>query len=309
HRDLVGFNAYPAFRYLHMTALDRAATMMTLLPRVGRLLVFPTQLSGDYSPTDVAIARGGELLLLPGFFMCLGVVLLAVALRRRSPVASFGLCWMILAYLPVSNLLAPTGFLIAERTLFFPSVGVVLVAGAIVARVLADGLPRPRWMAGGVVAALLVLGLAGSISRQRVWKNNRVFFDALVQDAPNSYRAHFLRARVVRGENRVPEMIAEYRHAMRLFPYDAKMTLAMAADYHDAGACSLASAIFRWSYVLEPTAAEGRYGYVECLMRERRWAEARTEALSAMAVMSGRDIRPLRVAVARADSALARRSP
>jgi hypothetical protein len=288
-----------------MTALDRAATMMTLLPRVGRLLVFPTQLRGDYSPSDVAVARGGDLVQLPGLFMALGLVLLAVALRRRSPVASFGLCWMILAYLPVSNLLAPTGFLVAERTLFFPSVGVVLVAGAIVARVRSDARPQLRLVAAGAFALLLALGVGGSISRQRVWKNNRVFFDALVQDAPNNYRAHFLRARVVRGDNRVAEMIEEYRRAMRLFPYDAKMTLAMAADYHDAGACPLATAIFRWSYVLEPTAAEGRYGYVDCLMRERRWAEARTEALSAMAVMSGRDVRPLRVAVARADSALA----
>ena len=306
HKDIAGFIPYPAFAYLHMSALDRAGTMLLLMPRIARLLVFPTHLNGDYSPTDVPLANGLDAAQLPGLFVCAGVVLLAIALRKRSPIASFGLCWLIIAFLPVSNLLVPTGFVIAERTLFFPSVGVVLVAGVVVAQVLAHGSRHQRWATGGIVGALLVLGLARSIDRQRVWKNNRVFFDTLVHDAPDNYRAHFLRGRILRGENRLAEMEGEYRRAIRLFPYDPKMMLAIAADYHNAGACGPADAYLRWSYALEPRASEGRYAYVQCLQHEHRWTESRVEALKAMAVVSGRGIPPLRAAVARADSALGR---
>jgi hypothetical protein len=309
HENMTGFNPYPAFRYLHMTALDRASTMMTLIPRIGRLLVFPTHLSGDYSPADIALTQGFDLAQMPGLFICLGVVLLAVALRRRSPVASFGLCWLVIAYLPVSNLLVPAGFLIAERTLLFPSVGVVLVAGAIIELVLARGRPRERWMIGAALGVLLVLGLARSIDRQRVWKNNDVFFERLLVDAPNSYRAHWLHARIVGHKNQMSEMVAEYRVAMRLFPYDVKMMLAIAADFHRGGACSLANALLQWVYVLEPAASEGRYAYVECLAHEQRWADSRAEALKAMSIVSGRGVPRLRAAVARADSALGRGHP
>jgi protein O-mannosyl-transferase len=305
HQDIAGFIPYPAFYYLHMSALDRAATMLLLLPRIAGLLLFPAQLRGDYSPTDVPLAQGLDFTQLPGVLICVGVVLLALALRRRSPVASFGLLWLIIAFLPVSNLLVPTGFLMAERTLFSPSIGLVLVAGAVLAELRMRAPRRQRW-AAGVLAVLLVLGLTRSIDRQRVWKNNDVFFDTLVREAPNNYRAHFLRGRLMRAENRLPEMAAEYHRAIRLFAYDPKMMLGIAADYHNAGGCAQANAYLEWTYTIEPRASEGRYAYVECLAYVHRWDDSRSEALKAMSLMPGRWIRPLRAAVARADSALGR---
>lgn len=306
HGDIAGFVAYPAFQYLHMTALDRAGTMALLLPRIARLLVFPTHLRGDYSPSDIPLSQGFDVLQLPGIFICVALVMLVVVFRRRSPVASFGLLWLIIAFLPVSNLLVPTGFVIAERTLFFPSVGVVLVAGAIVAHLLTVEAPRQRVMLASAVGLLLVLGLGRSIDRQRVWKNNDVFFDVLVRDAPDSYRAHFLRGRVMRGEYRLAEMEAEYRRAVVLFPYDPKMMLVIAADYHAVGACKVADAYLRWAYALEPKASEGRVAYVQCLQHEKRWADARTEALAGLKIVRPSDVRRMRALLVLSDSALGR---
>ena len=61
--------------------------------------------------------------------------------------------WIAIAFLPVSNLLFSTGVLLAERTLYLPSVGLALAAGAALAR-----LPVQRLR---VVLTLLVL--AGGI--------------------------------------------------------------------------------------------------------------------------------------------------
>jgi len=157
-----------------------------------------------------------------------------------------------------------------------------------------------------VLGALVTSGLARSVDRQRVWKNNDVFFDALVRDAPNSYRAHFLRARLLGSEGRMRETEAEYHRAIRLFPYDVAMMLSIAADYHRSGACVAAIPMFTWSFVLEPTATQGRVAYVECLAHENRWTEARAEALKALSLVPGSEMRPLRIAIARADSALGR---
>jgi hypothetical protein len=306
--NLTGFVPVPVFRFLKMDALDRIGMMMTEIPRVAQLLIFPTRLSGDYSPSEVHIPEGFEAIQLPGLFICIGLVALAVALRKRAPAASFGLWWLLLSYLPVSNLLIPAGFITAERTLFFPSIGVVLVAGDLVERLRTRDRRAERWAAFGALGLLLGLGLARSIDRMKVWKNNDVFFDQLVRDQPNGYRAHFLRGRQVGGaHNRLRETEMEYRHAIRLFPYDVSMTLVIASDYHRAGMCAPAVALLRWSYAVEEAITDGRFQYVDCLARLGRWSESRQAALEGLRFVDARQSRGLRRQVASADSALGRR--
>ena len=196
-RDLTGFVPYPIFKFLRMSVFDRIGTMMNEMPRVAQLLVFPVRLSADYSPSDVAVAKGFELAELPGIFICLGTPLLALLLRERSPAASFGLAWLIVAYLPVSNLIVPAGFVTAERTLFLPSVGVMFVFGATAEWIRTEGSRRRKRIAIVAFTLLLAGWLARSIDRQRVWKNNDAFFVGTHEGRPNGYRAHFMYARHV----------------------------------------------------------------------------------------------------------------
>lgn len=305
--NLAGFVPYPIFRYLNMSAYDRVATMMTEIPRIARLLVFPTHLSGDYSPQDVIVASGFNVIQLPGFFICFGSALLAVVLRKRAPVASFGLLWCIAAYLPVSNLLVPADFITAERTLFFPSVGVMLVAGAIAEQVMARGGRRERILAGAVCALLLVLGTWRSIDRQKAWKNNDVFLAQLVKDAPLSYRAHFLLAQHMGQENRLREADLEYRRAIRLFPYDGSMMLSIAERYAHTGLCKPALPLFDLAFGVDSLTGQGRYAYVRCLLTEQRYADVRREALKALPFVVGFDRRRLHWALFKADSLLGRK--
>jgi hypothetical protein len=300
-RDLAGFIPYPVFRFLRMSAADRIGTMMNEMPRVAQLLVFPIRLSADYSPNDVIIAKGFDLSQLPGYFICLATVLLAILMRDRSPVASFGLCWFIVAYLPVSNLIVPAGFVTAERTLFLPSLGVMLVFGAAAEALRTGATLRTRRIAAVACTALLIGWLARSIDRQRVWKNNDVFFDALMKDAPNGYRAHFLYARQVGLKSRLSEMELQYRKAIRIFPYDAAMTISVADAYTRAGLCAPAVALFEWSYSVEPEAGEARYQYVYCLARLERWADVRREALNGLRLVAPRDVKLMREAVHQAN--------
>jgi protein O-mannosyl-transferase len=265
-------------------------------------------LSGDYSPSEVYIPDGFEAIVLPGIVICLGLVALAVALRRRAPVASFGLWWLMISYLPVSNLIIPAGFITAERTLFFPSIGVVLVAGDLFLRLRQRERRAGRLAALGAVGLLLALGLGKSIDRQKVWKNNDVFFDQLVRDQPNGYRAHFLRGRQVGGaHSRLRETEQEYRRAIRIFPYDVSMTLVIASDYERGGMCAPAVALLRWSYSVEDGITDGRFQYVNCLGKLGRWNEAREAALEGLRFVDARQSRGIRRLLASADSALGRR--
>ena len=305
--DLAGFLPYPIFRFLRMSAIDRIGTMMGEIPRIAQLLIFPTRLSADYSPNDVIVANGFAASQLPGIFICIATVLLAVALRRRAPVASFGLLWTIIAFLPVSNLLVPAGFVTAERTLFFPSAGVVLVAGAIAEHIRRHATPARRRIAAFALGALLLAGVARSIDRQRVWKNNDVFFAALIKDAPNGYRAHFMYARHMGQKKRLRDMDIEYRRAIRIFPYDAGMTLSVADAYTRAGFWAPAVAMFEWTFGVDPSYGQGRYEYVYCLAKLDRWQDVKREALKGMSLVPVRDVPLMRAAVREASRQLAAR--
>jgi hypothetical protein len=175
--------------------------------------------------------------------------------------------------------------------------------------VLASGRRQVRWATLASLALLLTLGLGRSVHRQRVWKNNDVFFDQLVKDEPNGYRAHFLRGRHIGTHYRLRETELEYKRAIRLFPYDVSMMLAISSDYYRAGLCGPAVALLTWSYAIEPKVSEGRYQYVECLGRLGRWDESHRAALEALRVVSGGEGRRIRVALASADSALGRPHP
>ncbi len=308
-QDLAGFVPYPIFRFLRMSAVDRIGTMMNEMPRIAQLLVFPTKLSADYSPNDVLVAAGPALSQLPGLFICLGSVVLAVVFWKRAPVASFGIVWLIIAFLPVSNLIVPAGFVTAERTLFFPGIGVVLVAGAVAVHMRAQ-FTRTRLRAVAVVlGALLAAGVARSVDRQRVWKNNDALFAALMRDAPNGYRAHFMYGRHLGQKSRLRDMEREYRRAIRIFPYDAGMTLSVADAYARAGLFEPAVTLFEWTFSVQPETSQGRYEYVYCLARLGRWSDVRREALAGLRLAPAREITLLRAAVREANRQLSLTRP
>ena len=116
----------------HANLRTRALTLLQVVPQWARLLVWPAHLRADYSPNEFIAstffgpreALGAALLILAGIVIWRS--------RRRLPTASFGVAWCLVGLLPVSNLLVVTGVLIAERTLFLPSIGFLLAAGGAV---------------------------------------------------------------------------------------------------------------------------------------------------------------------------------
>ena len=123
----------------------------------------------------------------------------------------------------------------------------VLAAGALAEHVPIHATLSRRRLAMSGLALLLVAGLARSIDRMRVWKDNDAFFEQLMKDAPNGYRAHFLFARHVGQKSRLSQSEIEYRRAIRIFPYDAGMTLSIADSYTRAGLCEPAVTLFEWT--------------------------------------------------------------
>jgi hypothetical protein len=157
-------------------------TAVAAFADIARLLVFPLTLRVDYSPAERTLVTSP---VDPRFMLgllCLAVwgALVAFAWRRDRRMEAYGLGWIAIALLPVSNLVFPVGVLVAERTLYLPSAGLALAVGAAVR----DLAPRQLRIA---VAVLVVAGGVRTALRVPVWRDLNSVVLSELEDSPRSY--------------------------------------------------------------------------------------------------------------------------
>lgn len=281
-RDLAGFQPFVAFQVLHLTNTQRILTMFGIVPHWVRLFLWPAHLSAEYAPPYIDVAQGPELVQLPGLLLLIGILGLAFAVRRKQPVVAFGIAWICVTLLPASNFIVPTGILLAERTLFLPSCGAMLVVGACVPLVRGVISTRAVRLAGaGTLAAVIAAGMWRSYERSAVWRSNYTLFEQTVRDAPLTYRSHYQLGLLDFFEGRNRQGEAELRTAIRLFPYDPFMLINLAELYRRANACNLALPLYRAAYVLMPNLPVGHGPYSDCLVRTGNFEEARRQVAAA----------------------------
>jgi hypothetical protein len=263
----------------------RALTMLRVLVEWVRLFFWPAHLSADYSPRHIDIVTRPTPEMLASLVILLGVGALAWTSRRAVPVLTFAITWVAVGLLIPSNLILPTGFVLAERTLFLASVGVPLGVAAAVQRVYsrAELSTRGRAVAAAALVILLALGAAHSASRQRVWHDNNVLFAQTVLDAPTGYKAHLGYALALKSQKRDREALDELRLARLIYPNDPNLLEYTAVEYSMMKRCPLAIPLFRRVLVLAAGAASSRVSLIACLIDVREFKEAKSEIVRGLA--------------------------
>jgi hypothetical protein len=265
----------------------RVMTMLRVLLEWVRLFLWPARLSADYSPRAIELVTGPSPEMLASAAILVGFTGLAWTARQRVPVAAFAFLWVVIALLIPSNVIVPTGFTLAERTLFLASGGVMLGIAAVVAYLTARSAPvsRPaRLMAYGVVGVLLSLGLIRSALRQRIWRDSDTLVVQTVNDVPASYRAHMSYALFLFQHNRRRDAFQELGLANALFPKDPSAMEFAAEAYSSVEGCGRAVGLFRQVLNERPARDRSRVGLAECLIAMGRYSEARETIMQGFAV-------------------------
>jgi len=249
-------------------------TAVSALTDVARLLVAPIALRADYSPLErVAVAAPGDpRFLLGAAVFALWAALLAVAWRRGRRVEAFGLGWTAIAFLPVSNLLIPIGVLVAERTLYLPSAGVVIAAGAALAA-------RPGRPALAIAAALVLAGAARSAARVPVWRDDIRLTESMLDDSPSSYRGPARMGGLLQSARRPGRALEAYRQAVRIYDRDPGVFVAAADAAITLGRPDLADSLLARAAALCP-GCDGLFRF------QAAAARARGDTLTAAALLA-----------------------
>jgi hypothetical protein len=204
---------------------DHFEVPLTMLHAFGeylRLLIWPAALSADYSgfphhrAVSPAVAASAAALIA----LCLGAL---AAWKRGARWPSFWLAFFLLALAPVSNLIAASGIVMAERALYLPLLAFAALSASLFGRVAEKSRPLSLMLLG-----IPLLYAARSIQRTRVWSDPLTLFEETV--SRGRYSGHIARNGLVGEYARmlpepggepppwVPRVLEEAREAFAAHP-------------------------------------------------------------------------------------------
>jgi len=190
----------------HESTLTRMMTYSYLWVFNLQSLACPSVLSYDWQLGSVPLLTSGldPRLLLTILASLASLALLRTVATSHSRPVLFSLLFMILPFVPASNILQTVGFVAAERTLYIPSIGwSVLVAvgwGRILARVKARVPNSSLWTRVSRVSPCLLylatLGLLGVtaarlVLRNNVWSSRAALFRSGLASTPNNAKVWY----------------------------------------------------------------------------------------------------------------------
>ncbi|XP_047004848.1 protein O-mannosyl-transferase TMTC1-like [Schistocerca americana] len=189
---------------------------------------------------------------------------------QRPPAVLLGVLLLTLPFLPASNLFITVGFVLAERVLYMPSLGGVLLVsyGAQLLWGRLGHRGRPLLVAAALLLAAAFCGRA--LLRNRDWLSRETLARAGLRALPHNAKMHYNLANFLRETGQRELAVHHYREALRLWPDYASAhnnlgTLLAGAE---------AEAHFLAAVGLAPAHVHAHYNLGQLYRRENRSAEA-----------------------------------
>jgi len=212
------WNAVLAWKWWGGSPYHTFLMMLTVIWEYFRLFFFPFWQSPWYVTPVVNTWLNWKVVL--GLAILLGTLAILVLGIRRRPALAFGLGWVFLFLLPVSNLVPIPGSMMAERWLNIPSMGFCLLGGMalnwvwtklVVAR-------RLGWRLGGIAAGIIVAILMGwqTVRSNAVWRDDETLFRRIIERFPDSFKGHANLGKTLLDQGRMIEAKGELRKTVAL---------------------------------------------------------------------------------------------
>jgi len=174
--------------------------------------IWPTHLAAFYPLRDLGageVAAAAALLI--------GMTVLAVIARRRYPYVLVGWSWFVITVAPVVGLMQAGEQARADRFMYVPIVGLLIVAAWGGRDVLRRFSMAPR-MAAGVAAAIVVMAAWAARTQAATWSDSVVLWTHASQVTGRNYVAYENLAQAQRERGQLSDAEGNYRTALALAP-------------------------------------------------------------------------------------------
>jgi hypothetical protein len=211
-------NASPPYRI--------AGALRVYARGLGQLL-FPRSLSGDYSfpqepiPDRVVFPEsviGALAMVMPAILFPVLAWMGRKPGKTRPAVVGFALAWIVISYVPVSNIPVVLPTVRAERFWYFPAIGSALLLAMAAAWAVRRTSGTARNVAVAAVAAFLSIQCTAARAHAFDYKNDLVFWDATRKAVPRSAKAHLNYSVMLGARGDLPGRLKSNDVALALAP-------------------------------------------------------------------------------------------
>jgi protein O-mannosyl-transferase len=251
------------------TITQRWWTMTAAWPLVAHLLLLPTRLSMHYGPTTVLPHHGPTAIAIAAIATFAAMLAAAGMIAKRGdrrPLVA--IVWVVLAYLAASNILIPTGQLLAERTLFCASIGVAMLAGWAIAQTERAAIAEQR-AAAWLAAALVILGAAGTVIRVPVWSSEERLFRSGIEFDPAAFYPYQMLARAAGRHGDNVRGLALLGAAYDRYPAGESLALEYAQHLRTSERGEDALTVLRAASSAHPASQAVRLAFLDALLERR----------------------------------------
>ena len=181
--------------------LTRFTSAVAIIGRYLWLMVFPHPLSFDYSFNQIPLSKFGSPQFLVSFGILVALFIHAVKSLRNRGLAGFGILFLFITLSLVSNVFLLIESTMAERFMYMPSVGFLIMLCAFLSRLtkvnqkneaveFADHFRSNKGFATVVLVLALVYS-AKAVDRNADWKDNYTLLTQDVKTCPKSARIRY----------------------------------------------------------------------------------------------------------------------
>lgn len=210
----------PLKPYLRLTGYEYLTNLFPLFGQYIEKLFVPVGLNAYavFHPVSLAQTRG-----ILSLVVSVAFILFSIAALRKSKILFLSSLFVSLPLVPALLMFPTFGagdgecLAFAERYLYLPSFGFVLIAAFIVFRI-RTGRQGLNIHLNIILIAVLVSYCAGTIARNAVWRDDYALFSDIVRQSPHSPFPHYMLGNAYAQRGQPANAATEFKTALGLKP-------------------------------------------------------------------------------------------
>ena len=250
-------------------------TGLKTVPFYVRMLLLPFGLCVDHKFTPAKSLL--EPVVILSLLFVIAAILVGVLLARKRREEGFFIIWGLVTLLPVSNIVPMQGVVVADRFLYFPSIGFCALLSMLIM--------RTKKSRGILAAGLAIFYGCLAVSRNMEWRDDARLWTVTVKQNPGSERAHFNLGIACAHSGRYLEAIESLTRAIAINPAYQQAYYNLGVAYADLGRYDEAVWALNEALYLKPGDWPARYNLGWTYVKTGR----KDSALEQYAILKNRD--------------------